>query len=425
MSVDTVTLADARVTHKWTTAARFIKQFGTEFWTLYGACCLIDLGLCLYFFLFSLFMVERNVSVHDIGFITAAQTVGTITGTLLISLLARRLGLRRMMLLYISFAPLCLALRLFFLQLPMQISLAFLAGAMMSLWSVCFSPTLAKLTTQSNRAFAFSLFVATGISAGALAGLLGGFVPQLLLRHGMKGGHVGGVRAVLLSSCCIISLAAFALFRLRFDGDAAQQHRGGEVTGFLFRFLIAIALWNFAIGFFTPFANVYLSRELHLPLTRIGEIYTLAQVVQVAMVLLAPFLYRRVGLIAGIALAQVATGVLFWILPRTHYPHRAVWFYLALMGFQWMSGPGISSLLMNRTAEGDRSKASAMQNMTNLAAQAGASALAGKLYERYGYSGPLATNAGLAIVAAVLLYWFLRGGQSNEQTAVHVESLAG
>ena len=366
-------------------------------------------------------MVERNVSVEAIGFITAAQTIGTIAGTLVVGLLASKLGLRRMMLLYVSLAPLCLALRLFFLQLPIQIALAFLAGAMLSLWSVCFSPALARLTTQHNRAFAFSLFVATGISFGALAGLLGGYLPQLLSRYGVTGNHVGGVRAVLLLSCGILSLAAIALVRLRFDESAAKSQRGGGISGFLLRFLIAIALWNFAIGFFTPFANVYLSRELHLPLARIGEIYTVSQVLQVAMVLLAPLLYRRVGLIAGIALAQIATGALFWVLPRTHGVNQAVWIYLVLMGLQWMSGPGISSLLMNRTIAADRSKASAMQNMTNLAAQAGAAALAGKLYERYGYSGPLAANAGLAILAALLLYWFFRSRGSGEGASDTVE----
>jgi MFS family permease len=398
---------------RWAERARVMQQFGTGFWTLYGASCLIDLGLCLYFFLFSLFMVERNVSVHDIGFIAASQTIGTIGGTLAASFLISRLGLRRMMMLYIFLAPVCLASRLLFLQLPAQIVLAALAGAMMSLWSVCFSPTVAKLTSHNNRAFAFSLFVATGISSGALAGLLGGHLPQILIRHGLVSGHAGGVRAVLLLSCCILGLAAFALARLRLDGDAERRERGWVVSGFLLRFLIAIALWNFAIGFFTPFANVYLSRELRLPLERVGEIYTVSQLVQVAMVLLAPLIYRRAGLVAGIALAQVVTGVLFWVLPRIRGTDHAVWIYLVLMGLQWMSGPGISSLLMNQTPEADRSRASAMQNMTNLATQAGAAALAGKLYERYGYSGPLAGNAGVAILAALLLYWLLRDGEGS------------
>ena len=63
---------------------------------------------------------------------------------------------------------------------------------------------------------------------------------------------------------------------------------------------------------------------------------------------------------------------------------------------------------MNRTPDQYRSQASALQNLVNLAAQAGAAALAGKLFGQFGYSGPLAINAGIAALAAILLCMLLR-----------------
>jgi predicted MFS family arabinose efflux permease len=386
---------------------RQLRHLSRSFWTLWASSCLIDLGLCLYFFMFSLFLVEHNVSEHNIGFITAALTTGTIAGTVLVSYLSRRLRLHTLMLMYIFAAPLCLGSRVFFLQIPAQIALGFLAGMTMSIWSVCFSPTLAKLTTQENRTFGFSLFVATGIASGALGGVIGGHLPGLLRNQTWNGRPVDGIKFVLLLSCAFILLAAFSIFRLRLRQDAATRRRGNVLNSFLIRFLITIAAWNFALNFFTPFANVYLSRHLKLPLPRIGELYTVSQLIMVFTVLLAPLLYRKVGLVRGVVMTQIGTALSLWALSRATESGAAIGIYLCLTSVQWMSTPGISSLLMNRTAEAERGQAAAMYNIVSLAAQASAAALAGKLFERYGYTGPLAINAALAGLAAMLLYTLL------------------
>ena len=390
---------------------RALRGRGGNFWTLYASSCLIDLGLCLYFFLFSLFLVEHNISEQSIGMITAALTLGTIAGTVLVSIITRYLEPRTMMLVYVVAAPVSLGLRTVFLQIPAQIALAFLAGAMMSIWSVCFSPALAKLTTPANRAFGFSLFVATGIASGALAGVFGGYFPALLHRVSPQG---DGIRAVLLLACFIVLIAAAPILRLNVRRDQAEGEHGTIFSSFLLRFLIAAMAWNVALSFFTPFANVYLTRHLGLPLIRIGQIYTISQLIMVGTVLLAPMLYRRVGLVPGVAITQFATALLLLALSRTSGQVGAIGFYLGLTAVQWMGGPGLSSLLMNRTEETHRSRAAAMYNMVNLAAQAGAAALAGRLFESYGYSGPLAGNAVLAAFAAILLYALLGKGSSQK-----------
>jgi predicted MFS family arabinose efflux permease len=386
---------------------RRFQRLGRSFWTLYASSCLIDLGLCLYFFMFNLFLIEHNFTVHNIGFITAALTVGTIAGTVIVSLVSRHLELRKLLLTFICAAPLALSLRLVFLQVPAQIGLAFFAGFMMSIWSVCFSPTLAKLTTQENRTFGFSLFVATGIGSGVLAGLLGGYLPGLFRRLRWVGPQGDGIKVVLFLASAIIMLAAFSLLRLRLARDERARSSLKVFSRFLVRFLIVVATWNFAISFFVPFANVYLSQKLGLSTMRIGEIFTLSQLVQVAMVLLAPILYRRFGLVIGIAITQVGTALLFFSLSRAHRASTAIFIYVLLTGLQWMGGPGLSSLLMNRTAEVYRSQASALHNLVNLAAQASATVLAGTMFEALGYSRPLAMDAVLAALAGILMYTLL------------------
>lgn len=379
-----------------------------SFWILYLSSFLVDLGLCLYFFMFSLFLVEHGFSERSIGYLAAMLTIGNLTATVPVSILSRRIGLRAMLLIFVIAAPVCLGLRAVFLPMSAQLVLAFVSGACISIWFVCFSPALAKLTTQENRAFGFGLFVATGIGSGALAGMIGGYLPGLLGRMEGSGSGHDNIMAVLLLSCLIVSLAAVMILRLSFDNVTAEENSGKVVNGFLVRFLLAIAVWNFSMGFFMPFANVYLARHLGLAVASIGTIYTVSQSIQVAAVLFAPVLYRRIGLIPGIALTQAGTALMLWGLSRATGPATAVPFYLLLTALQWMSGPGIYSLLMNRTQERHRGQASAMQNFVNLTAQAGSAALAGKAFQQSGYSGPLAANAGLAALAALLLYTLLR-----------------
>ncbi len=69
-----------------------------------------------------------------------------------------------------------------------------------------------------------------------------------------------------------------------------------------------MALWSAILAAFTPFANVYLARDLHVPLTRIGLIFSSAQLVQLCLGLLTPLIFRMLGLINGIVATQIARG---------------------------------------------------------------------------------------------------------------------
>jgi MFS family permease len=390
---------------------RSLGRLDWNFRNFYLASFLVDLGLCLYFFLFTLFLVAHHVSEREIGYITASLTVGTLAGTIPVSMLVRRVGLQKMLLLYVVAAPLCLALRTFLFAVPIQICFGFMAGVTISIWSVCFSPTLAKLTTPENRAFSFGLFVATGIGAGALSGVVGGYLPRLA---GSLNSRLDGLRIGLWCACFFISLASIGVIRLRTPRETATTNDPGRASSFLIRFLLAAAVWSFAMGFFTPFATVYLSRRLGLSFAHIAEAYTVAQIFQVAAVLLAPLLYRRVGLIRGIALTQIATGLALFCMSRITGRTAAVSVYVLLTTLQYMGGPGIAALLMNNIPERNRSHAAGLQNLVNLAAQAFATAIAGRLFERFNYARPLALNAGISILAATLFYCLLRSAGPGE-----------
>ena len=77
------------------------------------------------------------------------------------------------------------------------------------------------------------------------------------------------------------------------------------------------------------------------------------------------------------------------------------------MSFQWMSEPGLNTLLMNHVEERERGGASALNYMVAFGAQAVAAYAGGWMFTRWGYGPSLAGAASLALAAAALFRWLL------------------
>jgi MFS family permease len=384
------------------------KQFSPMFWTFFAAAFFYDFGVGLYFFLFNLFLANLHFNEKAIGLITGALTLGNVAGTIPVSLMARRFGLQRLLLFcFVGGALLCI-IRTLIVNMPAQIALAFFTGAALSCWPVCFAPVVARLTSEDNRVSAFSIVFATGIGSGTLAGIVGGYLPEVLKATGATRPLVDDMRIVLLFACGIVLLGVWPVLRLRLGPpEVTENRRFRLIHPFLFRFLPPFALWSLVTGSFIPFAAIYLQQHLGIPLGRVGLIFSASQLTQFSAVLLAPLLYRRFGTITGIMCTQVATGAAVFALGRTHDSSVSVACYLSYSGLQFMSGPGIYSLLMNRIPDSERSTASAVQNIVGALSQAAAAVITGSMLVRYGYPKVLAGNGGVALAAALLLYLLL------------------
>jgi predicted MFS family arabinose efflux permease len=126
-------------------------------------------------------------------------------------------------------------------------------------------------------------------------------------------------------------------------------------------------------------------------------------------VLCAPLVIRRFGLVSGIVWMMAATALgLGWLAARVPGA-AAVLGYGVYMAFQWMSEPGLNSLLMNEVNERERGGASALNYLVAFAAQAVAAFGAGVLLERFGFGAVLAGAAALAAIAATTFRLLLGG----------------
>jgi MFS family permease len=407
---------------RWRTPAAWLREhnLGRGFWIFFTAAFFFDAGFSVYFFLFNLYLLDLHFNERAIGLIGGAMTLGSIAGTLPVGALARRFGLRPLLVFCFVAAPGVGALRAVWTAQPAQVVLALFAGMAMCSWGVSFLPTVASLTTEKNRPAAFSLIYSVSIGSSSLGAVICGDLPRWLARAGWSLEDAAIKRAILLGSCALAAAGLAAILRLRIPsapndpadaGIASVQapvRRWFQIDPFLIRFLAAMALWSVVLAAFTPFANVYLTRDLHIPLARIGLIFAGAQLLQLTAGLLNPLLFRAVGMVNGIVVTQMLAAVSLGLLARTQSVTFAVTLFLTFSATQWMSSPGLYNLLMNETPERDRSRAAAMTMFCNAVAGSMATAGAGIFFTRIGYAPVLLGIAVLALGCAVLCRLLLR-----------------
>lgn len=391
----------------------YLEGFSKEYWKFFLAAFCMDFGFGLFVFLFNLYLTDLHFNEQVIGRILACFTLGNVAGTVPGMMVTRRYGLRPLLMITFSVVPILSVMRIWLFWEPAQLILAFATGAALCGWPICFSPAIAHLTSDRNRASGFSLAFATGIGLGTLAGVSGGYIPELLHRSSFHLSLVRGIQLVLIFASMAVAFGLWPLMRLDLKPTTqAVQSRLRVFHPYLMRFLPAFVLWNVVTGSFPMFGAVYLQKSLGIPLGELGTVFAVSQLMQFAAVLCSPFLLKRIGTSGGIVAAQLGTAVFLVCIASAHLVQAALCFYVLYFAAQFMCGPGIYQLLMEHVPEAERSSASAMQNLSGALCQAGAAAITGACIVAYGYHALLLVDAGVAVLAAILFGWL--GKDSRE-----------
>lgn len=411
----------------WSNPAGWLreKNLGHGFWVFFAAAFFFDAGFAVYAFLFNLYLLDFGFNERSIGLIGGAATLGSLAGMLPAGVLARRFGLRPLLAFCFVAAPVVGVLRVLWMWEPAQICMAFLGGLSMCGWGVCFLSAVARLTTEGNRTSGFSLIFSASIATSTLGGIVCGYLPQWLKMTGIAMQPFEVKRLILVVSCGVAAAGLIPALRLKLPPQVKEETSAEflpprksrlwewKKQPFLLRFLPLMALWSAVLAAFTPFANVYLSRNLHIPMTRIGLIFSTAQIVQFCMGLVAPLIFRALGLRNGIVAMQIFTAIALGSLASTQSGKLAIVFYLTFSAAQWMSAPGLYNLLMNETPDKERSTAAAMTLFCNTLAGSAATAGAGILLARFGYPPVLLGIAALAVVVAILFRLVISAKSGN------------
>jgi len=123
---------------------------------------------------------------------------------------------------------------------------------------------------------------------------------------------------------------------------------------------------------------------------------------------------RKFGLVGGIMYMQIATALALTLLAKSSTVSVIAFTYAGFSALQWMSDPGMYTLLMNRVGPAERSGASALNALVIAGFQALAALVAGGSFVRYGYPAVLIGAATVALISAVLFRVLMRESPLKE-----------
>lgn len=370
---------------------------GPQFWRLAASGVLFNFGLFIFFLHYNLFLLDLGFREDLVGAVNSGMRIGSMAGTIPAAVVARRLGLRSALLGTIVCTAAAECFRAVAGTRLSLVALAAVSGCVFSVWAVILAPLIAGTVGESRRAKAFSVFFACMFATGIAGNWVGGLLPHWIPDR----------RVLLLGSAALSAVAVLPALRL---GDFPRPPSDARVyprSRFILVFLFPFAVWHLATGAFNPFNNVYFKR-LGFADARIGSVFALSQCVQIAALLLTPAIIRRLGLVGAIASMMAATAAAMAALAGAPAAWSAIGAYLAFTSFQWMSEPGLNTLLMNGVPEPERGGASALNYVVAFGAQAVAAAVGGSVVTRFGYGPMLAGAAAAALLAAGLFPLLLR-----------------
>ena len=374
--------------------------FGAPYWTFLFAAALFNFGLFIFVLLYNLLLLDIGYREDFIGTVSGAATIGTMAGALPAAWALRRFGLRRSLFATIGLAVIVVGLRANAHAPAALIFLACAWGLVFSVWAVILAPAIAASVPEKRRPAAFSVFFACMVSVGIVGNWIGGRLPLWL--HGKQ--------PVLFLATTLVAAALIPAWRWRPSSRTTDEPTGRiwPRGAFMKRYLAAYAIWQLATGAFNPFQSVYFA-HLGYSAAHIGSLLSGTQAAQVGSFLLAPLFIRRAGLtraivwmMAGTALGLLSLGAGFR--GATGAVVSFVWY----VSLQWMSEPGLNTLLMNNVSEAERTGASSLNYLVAFAAQAIAAFAAGRLVATAGYTPIFAVAGGLALIAAMMFRYLVR-----------------
>ena len=383
-----------------------IWRLRAPFWAFLVCSTFVNCGGYLFLLLYNLYLLDLGYRENVLGLVASAFTAGNLAGVLPAAGLAHRVGLKKTLLVCIAGSAAVYLLRAILTGEPALLATAFASGLMFSIWAVCMSPVVAAVTSESARPSGFSITFGSGIALGVLAGVIGGRMPGWVAHGGFASSPAQAKQLVLFIASAFVLLALWPAMRLRLDSPAPRDTRSYPWSPFIRRYLVAIGVWGFAIGLFNPLFNAYFARQFRMPVEKIGTVFSVAQAIEVAAMMAAPFVLRRLGLTRGVAAMQLATAAALALLAPAHVALVAAALYAAFASFQYMSEPGIYSSLMSRVLPEQRSGASALNFLVMFAGQALAATAAGAIVTRYGYP-PMLAAASILVAIAAWLFWRL------------------
>jgi MFS family permease len=389
----------------------------------------------------NLYLLALGYHSDFIGLVTAVPAIGALLAAIPIGLLADRWGRKPLLLWSGMLNPLALAAIALSTNPVLLVGASLMNGLLSGGYWVTNLPVLTESTSDDQRVGVLSLNSFLLLGVGALGGLVGGLVPELVAHLLHTSAHaVVPLRWGVLSAAVAVFLPVLPLFWLQeragarhtgvvpassADATAAQYESqavevaamphaaepvdpvGRRATAILFaKLLIPDVLFTTSQGAVFGLLQVYLVLRFRAGPGSIGLLYTAAGLIGGAMALTAPRLVRHWGGLRTAILMQYLSA------PAMLLTGLAPTFPLAASGefarniFRGFFDPVYASFTMGRVSRRLRATLSGFYSVTwSIGATIGPG-VAGVLQQHVSLSGGFYVGAACVTLSATLLWLF-------------------
>ncbi len=379
---------------------------------LYGL-FLWGLGQSIFSLLFNLYLRELGITDSGIGQILSKVSLGAAVAALPVAFLFRRVATRRLLVIAGTLASVTYLLQGTLVAPELLLLAAFASGMVVTTFRLSIAPVVMREVKADSRPFLFSAaFTALFLSAivgSSVGGVLPHFFrlvtddPRLQLRWSLWAG------------CAMTLLAAIPFYRMKPPDPSSeakppasaweQIRELGDVDWALqFKLAFPAALIGLGAGLIIPFLNLYFRDRFALSPAAIGLLFAAMQGFMVAGNLFGPAVSRRLGLVRGVVVTQLASVPFMALLALSgSLPIVVAAFFLrgALMN---MNQPLTSHFAMEVVPEREHAITNSLLSLSWFVAWSVSADIGGALIERTGYTPPLLIAAFLYVAASVL-YW--------------------
>jgi MFS family permease len=264
----------------------------------FTANALFAAGIAFHAFLYNFYLEGLGLSSITMGRAAAALSLGGLLALLPAGWAVDRWGAKPAILVAAVSAALGLGWGAVVGDPVTIYSAAALVGVAGTSWRVAQAPVLMDLSTPSNRARLFAWDVALLIGGGAGATALAGQLVPLMerswgLTHGaaltgamLLGAGVTGASALLYATIGLPSAVT---------PGSADPKSSAPIPVPVILLIGGSGIWLAALVLAAPFFNIYFARTFHLPIERVGWIFSVTTIATALLVAAAGELATRVG----------------------------------------------------------------------------------------------------------------------------------
>ena len=414
---------------------RVVREYGTEVWRsgrnpkLYlGGMLLFGLGQAIFSLLFNLYLRSLGVSDSTIGQILSKVSLGAAAAALPVAFLLRRHSTRALLVGAAGLSAVAVVLQSTLTAPELLLTVAFLSGMVLTVFRLSIAPVIMREGEPHARPFLFSASFSVFFFSAIVGSAIGGALPHTFLA--VTDSQRLALRLSLFVSAAITMSAAWPFARMRerhaeerrLPGLMEQLRELTEIDWALHvKLILPSALIGLGAGLIIPFLNLYFRDRFGLSEARIGALFSVMQGFMVVGNLFGPEVSKRLGLVRGVVLTQLASVPFMLVLAlSTFFPFVAAAFFLR-GGLMNMNQPLSSHFAMEVVPPRDHAITNSLLSLSWFLAWSVSAEVGGHLIERKGYAEPLLIAAGLYVVASVLYWIFFRDVEETRVPRAEVE----